>query len=105
MFEEMGVKVHVVISGAHKGAGTPGAPITAGQLEPYQELVDGLSQLFQAAVSRGRNLSADSVKELASGRDWLAARARELKLCDFVESRGEMLARIGEYGPVPAMKR
>jgi signal peptide peptidase SppA len=77
-----GFKVHVISSGPFKGAGAPGSKITAEHLAATQEIVDGLSANFVAAVASGRGVSAGTAKGWASGKLWLADEAARLGLVD-----------------------
>jgi capsid assembly protease len=86
--EQMGIKVHVVRSGEFKGAGVPGSPITESQLGVMQSIIDGMDAQFMASVAKGRSLSIDDVKALATGRTWLAGEARTLGLIDHVPGEG-----------------
>lgn len=82
MAAKLGITVHLIASGEHKGTGTPGVPITADKLKPYQELVDQLASQFRAVVAEGRGLSAEAVQVIATGEAWVATRAQELGLVD-----------------------
>jgi signal peptide peptidase SppA len=84
MAEQMGIKVHVISTGEHKGTGTPGAPITPEQLAPFQAIADGLCAQFQAAVAAGRELTAEAVAALATGEVWIASQAQAKGLVDTV---------------------
>jgi signal peptide peptidase SppA len=92
--EQDGVKVHVVRSGEHKGAGVPGAPVTEAQLGMLQVLVDGLASLFTSAVARGRGRNKDQIASIATGAVWLASEARNQGLVDRVESIPQTLSRF-----------
>lgn len=89
---QMGVKVHVVKSGAFKGTGVPGTEITGEQLAEMQRMVDALGEQFVAAVARGRKLSQASVRSIADGRVFLAQEARDLGLIDGVQSLEQTIA-------------
>ena len=82
--EAEGVKVHVVSTGEHKGAGIDGAPITDDQLSEFQGQVDGINELFLAAVKRGRKLPANQVRDLADGRVLMSRQAQAAGLVDAV---------------------
>lgn len=82
--EQAGVKVHVVSTGDHKGAFAPGAEVTDDQLAELQSRVDEINTFFTAAVKRGTGLSIEAVRDMADGRDWLAAEAQEKGLIDGV---------------------
>jgi signal peptide peptidase SppA len=90
--EMEGVKVHVVSTGAHKGAGTPGTPVTDEVLADTQRLVDQVNEAFQAAVTRGRP-SLD-VAKVATGQVWLGADALRLGLVDAVGSMEQAHAAV-----------
>jgi len=92
MGEKIGVKTIVVSSGPHKGVGVPGAPVTAEQLAPMQEIVDDLAGSFVAAVARGRGMGQPAVAALATGRVWVAPKAARLGLIDAVTNLDGALA-------------
>lgn len=79
-----GARVHVVRSGEHKGAGAPGAPISAEDLKVEQSIIDRAAGLFSDAVKRGRGL--EETEAVTSGRTWLAQDAQDLGLVDAVET-------------------
>ena len=90
--EKAGIKVHVVRSGEHKGAGSFGDLVSVGQLSAFQETVDQITSGFVADVARGRGLPVEEVAALANGRVWLAERAVDLGLIDGVATRTQALA-------------
>ena len=90
--EDMGIKVHVIRSGEHKGMGIVGAEITDKQIAAIQEVVDGMAKNFIAAVVRGRGLSENKVRELATGRVWIAEAAKSVKLIDGIVNQFESSA-------------
>jgi len=92
MADDLGIKVHVIRSGEHKGMGVEGAPISKEQIKGIQEVIDDMAANFRAAVERGRGLSASKVKKLATGQIWLGEKSRELGLVDKVTTISAMLA-------------
>lgn len=80
--KELGMKVHVIRSGEHKGMGVPGAEITEAQVEAVQKVIDGMADNFIKAVSSGRKMGVEAVRELADGRTYLAADAKKNGLID-----------------------
>lgn len=84
LFEEFGIEVKRVRSGPYKGVGVPGVPITDEELEPTQENIDNLRDLFVEEVARGRGMAADEVAPLATGRTWVASEALSNGLIDEV---------------------
>jgi len=85
-FKEDGIKVNLISTGDQKGAFTPGTEITEEMLATVQARVDELNGFFVDAVKQGRGMTAKAVKALATGEDWMAAKAVELGLVDAVET-------------------
>ena len=80
--EEMGVKVHVIRSGEHKGAGVSGAPVSAEQLSAFEDVINAMGMNFKKTVASGRGLTLEFVETIATGRTWIAGAAIEHKLVD-----------------------
>jgi signal peptide peptidase SppA len=77
-----GLKVHVVKSGYLKGAGVPGAPVTAEQIAADQRMVDSTAETFFESVARGRGFDADRLASVIGGQDWSSRDALRLGLVD-----------------------
>jgi signal peptide peptidase SppA len=84
--DKAGVKVHVISTGPYKGAFTDGAPVTDAHLADLQREVDQLNEYFMDGVARGRGMSIEQVKKVATGQVWLAAEAKQLGLIDEVST-------------------
>lgn len=85
--EMQGVKVHLITTGANKGVGADGVPVTEEQRARIQSLVNQAQSFFSAAIAKGRNLSKSQVDSLVSdGGTWFAKEAKQLGLIDAVES-------------------
>lgn len=82
--EREGIKVNLITTGPMKGVGAPGVPVTDEQLDWLQDRVNQMNDFFLQAVKRGRGMSIDAVRALATGEDWLAADAKERGLIDEV---------------------
>ena len=102
-WEAEGIHWRLIKSGADKGAGADGTVLSDEQMVQFQEDVDGLADLFIAAVARGRGSTPERVAELATGRGWLAGQtarggptALELGLIDLVENSDASWRRIAE---------
>lgn len=87
-----GVKVHVITTGANKGAGVDGAPITPAQLADAQRVIDDLNALFMGAVQNGRRFTPDQTAALFDGRVHVATSAKSLGLIDAVQSMDQAVA-------------
>ena len=92
--EMAGVKVHVISTGAYKGAFVDGAPVTDEHLEYLRERVESLNSYFQAAVKAGRGFDAAALGAVSDGRVFGAKEARRLGLIDGIETQEDARARL-----------
>lgn len=97
--EQAGIKVCVVKSGEHKGAGVPGTPISDEMLAETQRLVDDAHDLFVRAVASGRKLSLARTRELADGRVHTAPEAKTLGLIDAIQGFDALLDSLAAKKP------
>ena len=86
MAKNMGVKVHVVSTGAFKGAFMPGTQVTDAHLAHLQERVDDMNGHFLAAIRAGRGAKILDMDAVTDGRVFPAAKAMSLGLIDSVET-------------------
>lgn len=91
--EKMGLKVHVIKSAEHKGAGAPGTEITDEQLAYLQEMVDRSHDDFVSSVANGRKMVSERVSALATGKLYSA---RESVANGLADSIGRMSDAIEE---------
>ena len=89
--EASGIKVHVISTGAMKGAGAEGAEVTEEQLEMFQGRVDAINEHFLSAVREGRRLRGDRLAEVTDGRVFIAEDAQARGLIDGVVSFDESM--------------
>lgn len=91
MYADMGVKMEVLTSGKHKGAGTPGTSLSDEQRELLQARIDEMGADFRAAVTaRGRKIPADAMEgQVFSGKG-----AQKVNLAGLTKSRGEVMTRL-----------
>ncbi len=92
--QQQGVIVHLVRTGAFKGAGVPGTPIGPEILADVQRLTDQSQEFFRAAVVTGRGMSDEQYAAVADARVHLAAEAQSLGLIDQVASFEEAFDRF-----------
>ena len=85
MAERDGVKTHVVRTGPLKGLGTPGTAISDEQLSHVQQLVNATQDIFDAAVRKGRGLSAKELADVRHGGVMLAGEAQNARLIDGIQ--------------------
>lgn len=84
--EQEGVKVLRFATGPLKGAGWPGTAVTEDQAAYFQALVDEGQKSFDAAVRKGRGMSAAELAAVRTGGVFSAPEAKARKLIDGVQS-------------------
>lgn len=94
MAEREGVKALMFKTGPLKGAGFPGTTVTEEQQADFQHWVDGSQEFFDAAVKKGRGLSAAELNTVRTGGVFLASEAQNLKLIDGIQSLDKTLDRL-----------
>lgn len=96
MYADAGVEPVVLDTGSYKSAAYPGTEITAEHREYFQGFVNATQEPFTAAVQSGRNLEADQLKEVLTGKLFLASQAAQVGLIDAVQSIGQTIASLRE---------
>ena len=82
LLEKIGVKLEVLKSGEFKDIGSPHRELTSRERKLINALIDDIQRQFVNAVASGRNLSLEKANDIADGRIFSGARARELGLVD-----------------------
>ena len=80
-YQQAGLKVHVISTGALKGSFTEGKEVTTEELAYAQELVDSVNKIFLDFISTYRKVDT---KQISSGKVWLAEEAKSLGLVDTI---------------------
>lgn len=89
--EQQGVRTLVFRTGPLKGLGTPGDKVTEEQAAHIQSLVDSVQKSFDAAVMKGRGLSAKDMAAVRTGGVFTASDALDKKLIDGVQPLGKTI--------------
>ena len=84
LLNKIGVDLEIVKSGEFKDMGSPDRKLTQRDREILDALIKDLQGQFVSAVAAGRNLSVEKVQEIADGRIFSGARAKDLGLVDFM---------------------
>lgn len=92
--EQQGIKIHVISTGAYKGAFTPGTEITDEQIEYLQSRVNSLNNLFLQDVRTGRKMTLIQVENASDGRLFGADKAKDMHLIDDIQTWDMALDRI-----------
>jgi ClpP class serine protease len=99
-----GIVVHVVSTGAYKGAFVPGTEITTEHIAYLQEQANALNAHFMTAVSKGRKAGMKKVESWADGRAWIASTALEMGLIDGVTRLEDAMIKLQKSIPKRSMK-
>lgn len=92
-----GIKVHVLSTGAFKGAFVAGAPITEAHLLEAKSQLEKINGFFLEAIQSGRGFDAETAKKLADGRVWIGSDAVELGLSDGVSKFDDYFGRFASH--------
>ena len=84
LLDKIGVKFEIVKSGEFKDMGSPDRKLTERDREIVDALIKDLQEQFVSSVASGRKLSVQKVQEIADGRIFSGARAKDLGLVDFL---------------------
>ncbi|MFW6134352.1 MAG: signal peptide peptidase SppA [Elusimicrobiota bacterium] len=82
LMKKIGMDVNTIKSGPYKDAGSFHRPLKEEEEEFLQDLIDDVYNQFVVAVSSGRNIPVNQVKEVAKGQVYSGLKAKELKLVD-----------------------
>ena len=82
LLNKIGIKLEVLKSGEFKDIGSPHRELTARDKELISALIADIQKQFVEAVASGRNLSLEKTREIADGRIFSGAQAKELGLVD-----------------------
>lgn len=100
--DDMGVKVHLVKSGAFKGVGTPGVPVSDDQLAMLQDRVNTLAGFFKDAVIEARG---DVPAEAFDGQTFFGDQALALGLIDRVTTMEADMGNKNTQATAPAQEQ
>lgn len=82
LLKKIGVSIEVIKSGEFKDIGSPHRELTEREKELLNSLIKDIQSQFVDDVAAGRGLSVDKVRQIADGRIFSGARAKELGLVD-----------------------
>jgi protease-4 len=98
MLEKLGIEPVTIKSGKHKDIGTPFRVPTDEEKGIMQKLVVSMYSRFVDTVAEGRKVSRERVLEIADGRVYDAAEAKELGLVDHVGYLEDAIAIAEQLG-------
>jgi len=80
LLEKLGLEMEIIKAGEHKDMGI--RPLTDEERQIMQAITDELYEQFVGAVADGRNLSPETVRNLATGQLYTGGQALKLGLVD-----------------------
>ena len=92
LFNKLGLSVDVVKTGALADILYPTEPITPAEERIIQNSVEQFYETFVTKAAQGRNMSVENIKEIASGRVWTGAEAKERNLVDVLGNLDDAVA-------------
>jgi len=93
--QKLGVELFNLKAGRFKDAGSPTRPMTPGERAYLQRLLDDVHEQFILDVARGRKMLLHQVREVADGRVFTGAMAKELGLVDLLGNLPEAVELAG----------
>lgn len=95
-YEREGIKTLLFKTGDLKALGTPGAPITEAQIAHLQQLTEDVQASFDAAVMKGRKLSAQELADVRHGGVMTATEAVRRKLIDGIQPLAKTMDQLAK---------
>ncbi len=94
----------LAVGGPFSDAYGSAVPFTPAQRASFSAWMDTIYAGFVGRVAAGRKLSVERVREIAKGRVWTGAQAKELGLVDRIGDYKVAVAEAGRLGGLPAGK-
>jgi len=92
----------VGVGGGYAGAFSSSQGFTPQQRAEFGQWMDGIYEGFVTRVSTGRKIPAERVREIAKGRVWTGAQAKELGLVDELGGFHEAVLKAKALAKIPA---
>jgi len=105
--EKIGIDVEAITSGPFKDAGSPWRDLRPQERELFESLIMDIYDQFVKDVAQGRDMDEKTVRELADGRVYTGAQAKELGLVDELGNLYDAISYAGkqcDLGPDPPTK-
>ena len=81
-YQDQGVNFYVAKSGNFKDMGSDKRNLSSSEMNYVQDIINDSYTRFVTNVAKGRNMSVESVRQIADGRVYTGERAKELGLVD-----------------------
>ncbi len=84
LMDKIGIDFEILKTGEFKAMGSPDRKLTENEKEIIHELIFDLQRQFVEAIATGRSLPLEKVRQMADGRIFSGAQAKELGLVDML---------------------
>jgi protease-4 len=108
LYQKLGLDVSVIKTGKYKDIGSPHRDMTAEERSYIGDLLDSVYRQFLEAVSEGRGMPVEYVRQLAEGRLYSGSEAQRVGLVDRLgtyEDAVQMAASMAGLGASPRIVR
>ena len=82
LFKKIGLDTVVIKTGEYKDIGNPARSMTPAEKQLLQDVIDDVYRQFIEAISQGRKISPEKVRQIADGRIFSGRQAKGLGLVD-----------------------
>ena len=101
-YEKLGANIESVIIGRNAGLESPERPFTDSERQKLRAQIQDFYDGFVEKVAASRKMSVERVNQLAQGRVWTGAQARENGLVDALGGLDRAIALAKERAGIPA---
>jgi len=101
-YEKLGANIEAITIGRNAGLESPERPFTPSERAKLQEQIRHFYRGFVQKVADSRKLSVERVEQLAEGRVWTGAQARQHGLVDALGGLDRAIAIAKERAGIPA---
>ncbi|MDP3296608.1 MAG: signal peptide peptidase SppA [Thermodesulfovibrionia bacterium] len=105
LMKKIGVETKVIKSGKHKDIASMFKSMTEEERKILQSVLDDVHDQFIRAVSEGRNMKYENIKELADGRIFTGKKAKELGLVDTLGNLDDAVNLAGKLSGIKGEPR
>lgn len=105
LLDKIGIGHSTITSGKFKDTGSPIRPMRPEEREYLQRTIDDIYGQFVDVVIRGRNMDADSVRQLADGRIFTGRQAMKSGLVDTLGTLYTAIRIAGNLGKIKGEPR
>ena len=101
-FDKMGANIEAITIGRNAGLESPDRPFTESERAKLQEHIRTFYQSFVRKVAESRKMPVEKVEQVAAGRVWTGAQARQHGLVDALGGLDRAIALAKERAGIPA---